>query len=163
MERMNEKWESLRLNVQEFTPQEYVASCESTKEITLDLMETGCNNGYVQCPSDHQIKDHFEHSAAVTFNPPIESGVDAIKTFWEKAFNLVNNSPEFGVYCDGGVYVGTARVISRGSSGVSTVSLDNIDASWHSGHCDMTPANDGNPNRILVLAQGWQVLQNHSG
>lgn len=164
MEKRIEKWESLRLEAQQFTPKDYFAACESTTSITLEHLPVNCSSGYVKCSGfNNEIKDHFDHAEQVTFNPPINQGVDAIREFWAKAFALVNASPEFEVYCDNGLYQGSSRVISRGSAGVDTVTLDNIDTAWHSGHCDMRPSDDGNPNRVLVVNNGWQVLQNHSG
>lgn len=165
MEARNEKWQSLRLEAQKFTPQEFVTQCTSTREFYVDLFDTGCSSGYVKCVSGDQTetKVHYDHSMRIRFNPEGATG-QALTNFWEKAYDLINNSPDFYVYCDGSdTPVGISKVIGRGSNSLDYVTPDNIDSDWATGFCGMKPSNWGNANATVVVGGSWRELLNVSG
>ncbi len=162
MEKRIEKWESLRLEAQEFTPQEYVASCESTENITLNVVLTECSKGYIYCPgSTNHILDQYAHSSNITFVPPTSSGTDAVISFWADAYALINESDTFDLYC-GDNKVASAKVIVRPSNNITEINSGTLN-NFKPGQCGMGQGYYANPNDIVALQEGWQVLQNHSG
>ena len=161
MKTMRERWICPNMDVQVFTPQEFVAACESYKEIVITPFNTGCSDGYVEC-GGKQTDVHFDHSSAITFIPPTSSGTEAVKKFWEDAYTLVSESDDFEVYCkNSSISLGTAKVIGRGNHSITTVETRNISI-WRSGFCGMNPSNWGNANATVVLSADWKSLKNHS-
>lgn len=160
MKTMRERWICPNMDVQVFTPQEFVAACESYKEITIDTFHPGCAKGYIKCTDGRVTDVHYSHSEQIRFIPPT-SGTDAIREYWENAYNLVANSPDFEVYCDGDVLKGTAKVIGRGDHSITTIEVSNM-SNWSTGFCGMRPSDMGNANATVVLGAGWEILKNHS-
>lgn len=162
MNTMKQRWICPNMDVQVFTPQEFVAACESYEQITIETFHPGCRKGSIQCTTGEgqPTSVHFEHSEQIKFIPPTSGGADAVRQYWEDAYELVSESRDFNVYC-GDVLKGKAKVIGRGDHGITEVTASNMSV-WSSGYCGMQPSDIGNSNSIVVLGAGWDTLKNHS-
>lgn len=162
MEKRIEKWESLRLEAQKFTPQEYVAACESMKELIITPFNPGCDKGSLECDNKTTHPVHFDQGMQIKINP---TGASDVSQFWEDVYDKIMSSREFTLYCDGvsEAKATGVRVLGRGSKNITEINPGNLEDEWGAGYCGFNPSDIGNPNCILVLqGASWDYIKNHS-
>lgn len=160
MEKRIEKWESLRLDVQKFNPQEYCVDCSDVEEYYIETAQYTCSSGAdISCTRDtnsltgHIIAGlHFGHQT-ITMSA---DAVNLVKT-------MLDNAPNFYASC-GGVITGPYKVLCAPDNHTSNITPSTIGSGhkWHVAQCEMSHGSDVNPNAVFTVAENYHIYRNHS-
>lgn len=160
MEKRMEKWESLRLEAQTFTPQTFVAVCTEIKEYHIDAFST-CSGSYKVSCGGHQHT--ISNSAgSITVNPAgaDSSSYGSVANFMQTVYNMINNSDLFSVTCGG--TTAQVHILTRRDGSLGTVIDPTTLSNWTPAPCDI-PNSDFNAAHSFVPGDTWEeVLKNQS-
>ena len=159
MKTMRERWICPDMDVQVFTPQEFVAACEEESTYYIKTDTYTCGSANMSCTMNgnvltgHIINGLHFGAKTITLDGSMVQTVQS----------ALENAPDFYIDC-GGTVSGPYKVLCAPDMSATHISSGSWGTGhhWHVAQCDMDKGHDIVPGAVAAVSEGWDIVKNHS-